>query len=259
MKRAFPVGGVERALSRCSVGAWTRHASTCFTLSANRPEILRYVGLKRVSYQEAAVIQEENVRKWLDFKAGKSLSSLEPTVFTFEMDPVYTCGRRERGTLSDEEVEYLRAGGKAHFVEASRGGQTTFHGPGQLVAYPVIDLREYGLPVRCYVSLLETVIINTLARYGLKGKTTKDTGVWMSDDEKIAAIGIHVRRSITSHGIALNVNTNPWWFNRIVACGLPDKRTTSMALQGVVGLEVAAVGRAFGEELATLLGSKLVG
>jgi lipoyl(octanoyl) transferase 2 len=230
----------------------------CFTLSEGRPTSIRLVSPKRVSYQEAASIQENYVRKWLDFKAGKGpKEELEPTIFMFEMPPVYTCGRRERGSLSEQEIEFLRAGGTADFVEASRGGQTTFHGPGQLVAYPIIDLRRYGLPVRCYVSLLETAIINTIARYSLEGTTTKDTGVWMNDKEKIASIGIHVRRNITSHGIALNVTTDPRWFNRIVACGLPDKATTTMALQGV-SADLDEVGQIFGEEVSNLLGSKLI-
>lgn len=253
-----------RGFSITSINNDISNSSSCFTPRVNRPSLIRWLGPQKVSYQEAASIQEEYVRHWLDFKAGKfnepeksNQQKLEPTIFTFEMNPVYTCGRRQRGNLTESEIEFFRAGGNADFIEAARGGQTTFHGPGQLVAYPIVDLKQYGIPVRCYVSLLEKAIINTLAHYDLKGKTTNDTGVWMNDHEKIAAIGIHVRRSITSHGIALNVFTDTWWFNRIVACGLPDKTTTTMAQQGV-NTSVDEVAQVFSEKLATLLGSQLV-
>lgn len=204
----------------------------------------------KVTYEQAAEIQDRYVRKALDSKAS-GLSTPPPTLLCFEMDPVYTIGRRERGKLSETEREHLNHNG-AHLVETLRGGQTTFHGPGQLVAYPIVDLRALHLPVRCYVRILENSIINTLSKYGISSKITDNTGVWINDNEKIAAIGIHVRRSVTSHGMALNVATDTAWFDRIVACGLPDKSTTTMAKQGVE-TSIQEVAQVFSAQLASAL------
>lgn len=152
--------------------------------------------------------------------------------------------------MSAEQQDYLRANGRAAFVEAMRGGQTTFHGPGQLVAYPIIDLRTHKLTPRTYVCLLEKSLIATCAEYGIKAMTTEHTGVWTTEDDKIAALGVHMRRNITSHGIGLNINTDLWWFNRIVACGLEGKWTTSFTKEGITGKTVQDVGRYFAQEIA---------
>jgi lipoate-protein ligase B len=109
------------------------------------------------------------------------------------------------------------------------------------------------LSPRCYVDMLEKSLIATCARYGIKAMTTENTGVWTSEDDKIAAIGVHMRRNITSHGVGLNVHTNLWWFDRIVACGLEDKRTTSFEKVGVKGQSVHDVGEVFVEEVANRL------
>ncbi|KAK3079096.1 hypothetical protein LTS18_005749, partial [Coniosporium uncinatum] len=145
---------------------------------------------------------------------------------------------------------YLKADGRADFAEALRGGQTTFHGPGQLVAYPILDLKQHGLTPRCYVALLEKTLIATCADYGIKAMTTENTGVWVDDEHKIAAIGVHLRRNVSSHGVGLNVGTDLWWFNRIVACGLEGKSTTSFEDQGLKGKGVEEVGDVFVKRLA---------
>lgn len=157
------------------------------------------------------------------------------------------------GNVAQDQQAFLRADGRADFVEAMRGGQTTFHGPGQLVAYPIIDLRTHKLTPRTYVCLLEKSLIATCAKYDIKAMTTKHTGVWTSPDDKIAAIGVHMRRNITSHGVGLNINTDLWWFDRIVACGLEGKRTTSFTKQGVPGKSVNEVGRGFVQEIVDRL------
>ncbi|CAO3630812.1 unnamed protein product [Cunninghamella echinulata] len=112
-----------------------------------------------------------------------------------------------------------------------RGGQVTFHGPGQLVAYPIIDIRDYKLNVRCYVSRLEKIIIDTCNELGIKANTTENTGVWVGQDHKIAALGVHLQRYVTSHGLALNCNTDLNWYNHIIPCGLEDKKVTSLSQQ----------------------------
>ena len=193
------------------------------------------------------------MKSFLASKASESLPAPDPTIITAQFNPVYTCGRREIGTVSAEQQEYLRANGTAEFVEAMRGGQTTFHGPGQMVAYPIIDLRRHKLTPRSYVCVLEKALIATCNRYGIKATTTEHTGVWTTPEDKIAAVGVHMRRNITSHGIGLNVNTNLWWFNRIVACGLEGKKATSFENEGVVGKSVEEVTDVFVEEFAKRL------
>ncbi|KAL9095803.1 MAG: hypothetical protein Q9165_001800 [Trypethelium subeluteriae] len=207
-------------------------------------------------YQDVALIQDRLVSRLLAYKARLGPPQSEPprpAIITAQFHPVYTCGRRDIGSVSDEQQRYLRDGGKADFVEALRGGQTTFHGPGQLVAYPIIDLKRHDISPRDYVCLLERSIIATCARYGIKGMTTENPGVWTTPEKKIAALGIHLRRHVTSHGIGLNVSTDLWWFQRIVACGLEGKKTTSLEAEGVRGRSVEEIGRAFVEEMASRL------
>ncbi|KAH8723940.1 hypothetical protein GQ44DRAFT_709393 [Phaeosphaeriaceae sp. PMI808] len=219
-----------------------------------RQNLLRHIHLPGpVSYHRAASLQERLVSRFLASKPPSNAPAPPPHVITAEFTPVYTCGRREVGNVSATQQDYLRANGRADFVEAMRGGQTTFHGPGQLVAYPIVDLRTHKLSPRCYVSMLEKSLIGTCARFNIKAMTTENTGVWTSEDEKIAAIGVHMRRNITSHGVGLNINTDLWWFDRIVACGLEGKRSTSFTKQGVEGQNVEGVGSGFVHEVAERL------
>lgn len=225
-------------------------------MSSLRLHHLKLPGI--VSYGHASSVQQRLVSAFLASKADQHIKEPDPVIITAEFQPVYTCGRREIGTVSTEQQEYLRAGGKAEFHEAMRGGQTTFHGPGQLVAYPIIDLKRHKLTPRTYVCLLEKTLIDTCAAYGIKAMTTEHTGVWTTPEKKIAALGIHLRRNITSHGIGLNVNTDLWWFNRIVACGLEGKKTTSFAEEGVNSKTVEDVGHEFVKHLAGRIGANEV-
>ncbi|KAF1934256.1 octanoyltransferase [Didymella exigua CBS 183.55] len=217
-------------------------------------QVLRHMHLPGiVPYSTAARLQESLVARFLASKPPSNAPAPSPHIITAQFAPVYTCGRREIGTVSPEQQQHLRANGRAAFVEAMRGGQTTFHGPGQLVAYPIIDLRAHKLTPRDYVCLLEKSLIATCARYGIEAMTTEHTGVWTSPDDKIAAIGVHMRRNVTSHGVGLNVGTDLSWFDRIVACGLEGKRTTSFEAQGVVGKSVEEVAREYVREIAARL------
>ncbi|EOA81319.1 hypothetical protein ACJQWK_10876 [Exserohilum turcicum] len=215
---------------------------------------LRHIHLPGlVPYATAARLQETLVSRFLAAKPPSSQPAPPPHLITANFHPVYTCGRREIGSISESQQAYLRASNRADFVEALRGGQTTFHGPGQLVGYPILDLRTHKLTPRHYVCLLEKSLIATCARFGVKAITTEHTGVWTSPDDKIAAVGVHMRRNVTSHGVGLNVSTDLWWFDRIVACGLEGKRTTSLEREGVEGLSVQSVGEVFVEEVAQRL------
>ncbi|THZ36484.1 lipoyltransferase [Aureobasidium pullulans] len=217
--------------------------------------LIRHIKLPGiVPYIKAANLQQDLVTKFLAHKASPATTKAPiPTIITAEFSPVYTCGRREVGTVSEKQQAFLRDGGNADFYEALRGGQTTFHGPGQLVAYPIIDLKKHNLSPRNYVCMLEKTLIKTCSRYGIKAMTTEHPGVWTTPDDKISALGVHLRRNITSHGIGLNINTDLKWFSRIVACGLEGKRTTSFENEGVKDQSVPEVADAFVQQLADSL------
>ncbi len=250
----------------------------------------------------------------------------DPVILTAQFNPIYTCGRRELGTISATQQTYLRRDGRAKFAEAMRGGQITFHGPGQMVAYPIFDLRYHFHPrprrgrpsspgpsttprttpasphhhpdgslsnharqqnnqdgllqaaspaipfygdywiqiklsdhsrentinptttttpikqarqrqetmmtmsVRTYISLLESSLINTLCHYSIPSfRLPEHPGVFISSVHKIASVGVHLRRHVTSHGVALNVSNEPMeWFERVVACGLEGVSASSI-------------------------------
>ncbi|KAK5111920.1 hypothetical protein LTR62_004652 [Meristemomyces frigidus] len=221
--------------------------------------LLRHLRLPGVvPYEIASKIQDQLVGAFLAHKASPStVPAPPPTVITAQFQPVYTCGRREVGTVTEAQKALLTSPtswGKASFHEALRGGQTTFHGPGQLIAYPILDLKRHGISPRCWVHMLEECVINTCAHYGVKAMRTENPGVWVSEQDKISALGVHLRRNITSHGIGLNVSTELKWFERIVACGLEGKSTTSLAAQSVSPIPgVMGVGDVFIKALAAQL------
>lgn len=145
---------------------------------------------------------------------------------------VYTLGRRGAETdilASENTLREL----DADVYHTDRGGEATYHGPGQVVGYPILDLRAAGLGPLAYVRALERVIISTLAELGIHA-TSEDrpTGVWVND-AKIAAIGVRVSRGVTMHGFAVNVNPDLSYFDHIIPCGMPDASVTSIAEQGV--------------------------
>ena len=154
-------------------------------------------------------------------------SSQEYLVFV-EHPSVVTLGRRaDRANVLVNEAELRRRGVALH--ETSRGGDVTYHGPGQIVGYPIIDLNRHRIGVRDYMRKLEEVIIRTLARFEIDGERVAGlTGVWTARG-KVAAIGVAIRRWVTYHGFALNVNTDLSHFGVITPCGIPDKPVTSMA------------------------------
>ena len=144
-----------------------------------------------------------------------------------EHQPTYTIGKSGREEhLLVEEGALLREGIPVYRVE--RGGDITYHGPGQLVGYPILDLRQFGRDVHLYLRNLEEVLIQTVGAYGPKAlRVPGMTGVWV-EGRKIAAIGVHVRHWITMHGFALNVDTDLRYFSRIVPCGIRGREVTSL-------------------------------
>jgi len=217
--------------------------------SLHHHHLLHHIHLPGLTpYARALQIQSEHVRKHLDHKTLSESEFHEkykqnpfPTLMTFETLPTYTCGRRQVGRLSVSDIAYLRNDGEAGFYEDLRGGETTYHGPGQLVAFLISTLIPRLGSTTTHVRLLESAVIDTCSAYGINGFTTRDPGVWTSADDKIASVGVHMRRYVTSYGIGLNVATDLGWFERIVACGLVGKRATSFEKEGVTGVEVNEV------------------
>lgn len=194
-----------------------------------RQGTLRVFPLIRAPYRVSDVVQQKLARVLLDLKAVKKPTGPVFDLLAFEMSPpVYTCGRRQIGHMTSSEIEHLRADGHAEFVETLRGGHTTWHGPGQVTLYPILDLAAIHIKAREYVSSLEGAIIEVLGRYGIRGQRTSNPGVWIDETRKIASIGVHVRRNITTHGLGLNVGVDPMWFDRIVACNLPQAQFVSI-------------------------------
>jgi lipoyl(octanoyl) transferase len=191
--------------------------------------------------------------------AAVSQGAIPDTIVLLEHPPVVTLGRR-----TDEESElHVPDGAAVEVVETNRGGKSTYHGPGQLVCYPILDLKRHGRDVKQYVRNLEEALIATLAPLGVGGARLEGlTGVWLQrPPRKIASIGVHVSRWVTTHGYALNVDLDPAPFTDwITACGLEDATFTTIAreLDRPVTVDevrphaVAALGDVFGLELEEL-------
>ena len=207
--------------------------------------------LGRTDYGQALELQRQ-------LAAERQQGLIPDQLLLLEHPHVITMGRNGKAGNVLASAEVLSRAGVA-FYPTDRGGDVTYHGPGQLVGYPIIDLREWHRDVGAYVRAVEQTIIDTLADYGISaGRIPKLTGVWV-DDSKIAAIGVHISRWVTSHGFALNVSTDLSYFQYIVPCGL-TKPVTSMAALGVVasvhevGQTLAAhFGRVFDCEMGELI------
>jgi lipoyl(octanoyl) transferase len=204
---------------------------------------LLYKDLGRMDYLAALALQEGILER-------KRREGSADVLLFVEHPHVYTLGRsgQEVNVLAAQEVPVIRT---------SRGGDVTYHGPGQMVAYPIVDLRsKLRKEVHRYLRNLEMSAIRTLNDFGLRGmRRPPYTGIWI-DNRKIAAIGIAVRRGITFHGLALNVNTNLSYFNRIIPCGLDWADVTSMAKE--LGKEQSAelIQERFLHHFADLFGYK---
>jgi lipoyl(octanoyl) transferase len=169
---------------------------------------------------------------------------------------VYTIGRGGDDTNLLASPERLRDLG-AEYVRIDRGGDITFHGPGQLVAYPIVELRD-PLDLRRYVRSLEAAIIATAAAFGVTaGRVDGLTGVWVEEHRKLAAIGVRVRRGVTTHGLAMNVNTKLAWFDEMIPCGIRDKDVTSLARELGHPEPMEAVEQTLATELARAFGLRL--
>jgi lipoyl(octanoyl) transferase len=173
-----------------------------------------------VRYEEAWDVQRS-------LAGAVSQGAIPDTVVFLEHPPVVTLGRR-----TDDGELHVPAGAEVEVVETDRGGKSTYHGPGQLVCYPILDLRRHGKDVKKYVRDLEEALIRTLAPLGLEATRIEGlTGVWLQPPpRKIASIGVHISRWVTTHGYALNVDLDPAPFTEwITACGLEEAAFTTIA------------------------------
>jgi lipoyl(octanoyl) transferase len=178
------------------------------------------MNLGLVPYREAWELQRA-------VAGAVSQGAIPDTILLLEHPPVVTLGRR-----ADDGELHIPEDAEVELVETNRGGKSTFHGPGQLVCYPILDLRRHGQDVKGYCRDLEEALIRTLAKLEVEGERIEGlTGVWLTrPPRKIASIGIHISRWVTTHGYALNVDLDPAPFTQwITACGLEDAAFTTIA------------------------------
>jgi lipoyl(octanoyl) transferase len=214
--------------------------------------IVRDLGNMR--YKEAWELQESLLQEGLTIKGearGRGITdpfqlATSNYLLFVEHPPVYTLGKSgsmENVLISEED----RAKKGIEFYPTNRGGDITFHGPGQIVGYPILDLEKWYTDIGKYLRNLEEVIIRVMAHYGLKGdRSPGETGVWLDPDvkgreRKICAMGVRCSRWITMHGFAFNVNTDLNYFGHIVPCGIQDKQVTSLEKELGYKLEIDEV------------------
>ena len=216
-------------------------------------------------YQE--ILLQENVaikgaaRTAGDYDA-QTLPTIDRLLFT-EHEPVYTLGKSGKEDHVLLDGQQLAQKGISYF-HINRGGDITFHGPGQIVGYPILDLEHFKTDLGWYLRSLEEVIILTLAQYGLQGERSPgETGVWLDAnikgrERKICAMGIRCSRWVTMHGFALNVNTNLNYFNFIIPCGIQGKRVTSLEKELGQALPIEEVKQHIKTNFENVFGVQLV-
>lgn len=228
---------------------------------AEKPHvIIKNLGL--IDYKEAWDYQEELFKQTVDQKIlnRKELSDT-PTInylLFCEHPHVYTLGKSgdaENLLLNDEQLKEH----EASFYAINRGGDITYHGPGQLVAYPIFDLDHFFPDIHRYLRFLEEAVINTLADFGIEaGRVEGLTGVWIEGDSprarKICAMGVKSSRWVTMHGIGFNVNSDLSYFSHIIPCGIQDKAVTSMERELGYTLNIQDVTNVLKEKLANQFG-----
>ncbi|CAL9732755.1 octanoyltransferase, mitochondrial [Monosporozyma unispora] len=286
---------------------WTRFFSGKVTIPVEPSfKVLRHLQFTEIlPFERGLEIQEKFVRANLDFKQlqGKIKNQLtklqiehpngtinpdekklidnilamkpNPMVLTFQFEPTYTGGKRIKKSITKEQIETFesfqpttqKSNKSPKFVQTERGGQITFHGPGQVVAYLVMDLKSFkDFPANKLISTIEHATINTLKDTTVDGKPlqieaklTDCTGVWTVNNAKIASIGVHVRRSITSHGVSINVNTDLSYMNSFDLCGIHNGKHTSIQEQRPnIPVDPSLIAINFVKQLAKLLGIETV-
>lgn len=226
-----------------------RPASDEHPLLVGHGGLLTVDRLGTVPYEPTWELQEELAGQRRERRIGDRLLLLEHF-------PVYTLGRGGDEANLLASPERLRELG-AHLVRVDRGGDITFHGPGQLIAYPILELRD-PLDLRRYVRTLQEAVMATAAAFGMAtGLLPGQVGVWVDGQRKLAAFGVRVRRGVTTHGLALNVNIPLRWFDEMIPCGIADKAVTSLQHELGHPVEMEAVEAELARQLAAHLGLRL--
>lgn len=191
-------------------------------MSPDRHPALWCAQIGLVPYPEALALQKR-------LEAARQHGRVPDVLLLLEHPPTYTRGRRSTPAELPMGESWYRDQGIEIFA-TDRGGRVTYHGPGQIVAYPVVSLRPYGDDVHEYIRRMERVVVSVLASYGVEAATVAGlTGVWTPERRKIGSIGVHVSRGVTTHGFAVNVNNDLQPFEWIVPCGIDDCRMTSVS------------------------------
>jgi lipoyl(octanoyl) transferase len=211
--------------------------------STDQPALL-CVRPGRLPYREALALQKR-------LEAARQQDRIPDVLLLLEHPPVYTRGRRSTPEELPMGEDWYRAQG-IEVLDTDRGGRLTYHGPGQLVGYPIMSLRPYRDDVHDYIRRMERVVVSVLASYGIEaGPVEGLTGVWSSTRRKIGSIGVHVSRGVTTHGFAVNVNNDLQPFEWIVPCGIDHCRMTSVARELRREQDLAE----FGDRVASEFGS----
>jgi lipoyl(octanoyl) transferase len=229
-----------------------------------------YTDLVDIPYQQAWDMQTQLHKELVDLKlqrrSGTSMDeSVHKILFCEHRPPVYTLGKSgDMSHLLLNEEELMAR--NIHFHKINRGGDITFHGPGQITGYPILDLDFIYTDIHKYIRDMEEAIIKTISHYGLKGDRIDGyTGVWIKGDNtnmqnrKICAIGVHLSRWVTMHGFALNVNTDLSYFDNIIPCGINDEDKSVTSISKEIGhiLDINEVKRILLNELISIYGLQL--
>ncbi len=235
-------------------------------------QIILFQDMGKMDYKQAWNYQESLLQKNLAVKAKArneeqtiSNSQLPTTNYLLfvEHPPVYTLGKS--GKMENVLInEAQRAEKGIEFFQTNRGGDITFHGPDQIVGYPIIDLEKFYTDIGRYLRELEEVIILTLNEYGIEGgRSPGETGVWIDTmhkgkERKICAMGVRCSRWITMHGFALNVNTDLHYFDHIIPCGIQNKKVTSLKEELGRALDMEEVKEKIKRNFETVFNAKIV-
>jgi lipoyl(octanoyl) transferase len=234
-------------------------------------KMVEFRDLGKMKYKDAWDYQENLLKGNLEVKAklngdaGESFNSISTTNYLLlvEHPPVYTLGKSgkiDHVLISEEE----RNARNIQFFHTNRGGDITFHGPEQIVGYPILDLEKFYTDIGRYLRELEEVIILTLKDFDIRGERSKgETGVWIDStvkgkERKICAMGVRCSRWITMHGFALNVNTDLTYFDHIIPCGIPDKKVTSIKEELGHEVEISTVKEKIVKNFESVFNVKMV-
>ena len=231
---------------------------------------VKHINLGLIDYKEAWDYQEELFQAIIDVKRanrkreneGLALEQTQSKLIFCEHPHVFTLGKSGQQSHLLVNEEQLAAKG-ARFYKINRGGDITYHGPGQLVGYPIFDLDNFFTDIHKYLRYLEEAVILTLAEYGIKaGRIKGSTGVWLDWDNpkarKICALGVKTSRWVSMHGFAFNINSDLSYFGNIIPCGIPDKKVTSLQEELEQEIDVQEVKNSLKTHIVNLFEMQLI-